>query len=202
MGFFPRLARTESKVEPLGLTSCVIAPQSRTADVSVRSSGFIREVGSSTRPQPPNGQRFSHPPGAGNYFLREAPPRGFRRLYAFLGSRDQSRSSCPTGSEPKLFSGASTGSLGSVGLRISSIVCCSACPSWGESKLLPGVPSISPGSVRAAGSEPKLSPGEPLVSMSSGGLAFASAACPSLRESGLLPGGSASPFGPLCHIWG
>ena len=81
-------------------------------------------MGSSIRPHPPNEQRFSHPPGAhiqGNYFLREAPPRGFRRLCAFPGSRDRSRSSCSTESEPKLFSRASTGSLGSVGLRISSI---------------------------------------------------------------------------------
>ena len=51
--------------------------------------------------------------------MREAPPRGFRRLYACPGSRDRPRSSCSTESEPKLFSRASTGSLGSVGLRIS-----------------------------------------------------------------------------------
>ena len=74
--------------------------------------------------------------------------------------------------------------------------------SWGESKLLLGVSSPSPGSVRAAGSEPKLTPGDPLVSMGSGGVAFTSVVLPSLGESRLLPGGSASPVGPLCQIWG
>ena len=41
-----------------------------------------------------------------------------------------------------------------------------------------------------------------MVSLGSGGLAFAYAACPSLGESRPLPGGSASSFWPLCQIWG
>ena len=91
-------------------------------------------------------------------------------------------------SDPKLSPRSSTGSL--------------SFSSGGESELLPGVPSISPDSVRATGSEPGLSPGVPLVSLLPGGLAFASAVCPSLEESVLLPGGSPSPFGSLCQIWG
>ena len=69
----------------------------------------------------------------------------------------------PTESEPKLSPRASTGSIGSSEVRFISSA------SWGESKLLPGVSSPSLGSVRAAESEPELSPGVPLVSMSSGG---------------------------------
>ena len=58
----------------------------------------------------------------------------------------------------------------------------------GGVKLLPGVPSTSPGSVRAAESEPKLSSGVPLVSMGTGGVAFAFAVCPLLEKPGPLAG--------------
>ena len=101
-----------------------------------------------------------------------------------------------TESEPKLSPRASTGSIGSSKVGFISSA------SRGESELPPGVSSPSLGSVHAAGSEPELSPGVPLVSMGSGGIVFAVIACLSLGESRLLPGGSASPVGPLYQICG
>ena len=52
-GSFPRLVRTESKVEPLGLTSRVIAPRSRTDDTWVHSFGSIRGYMQLSPPPPP-----------------------------------------------------------------------------------------------------------------------------------------------------